>query len=192
MLQINCAKTIRLIILCFVSIHASLQAWYFDIVPVKELIQQHPEVEYQQCFNEAPFSFESFSPDPSYPNKGTFKECFVLTIPYGIVQSQYGYTLVGKKFIRELIWGDQENILSTVADLGADSAVKIHGRMAVITQVAYPSYSHWLNEILARLSILEMHNVQYDWLYVQKGSQERNVSCSRNKKPPGEPGGFSF
>ncbi len=140
--------------------------WWFHIVPVKDLILQHPEIQYQPCFEEIPFSFNNFSPNPSEKSKGTFKECFILTIPNGIVQSQYGFVVIHKKFISEMIWTNLRNYLSLVKDLNPDHAIKVPGRVAVISQIAYFNYYHWLVEVLGRLALLEMHHIEYDWLYV--------------------------
>ncbi len=150
--------------------HASLQGWWFNIVPIKELIKQHPEIQYQKCFDEIPFSFDSFSPDPTEPHNGSFKECFIVTIPNGIVQSQYGFTVINKKFIKEMIWGDQEYPLKNIVKLNPRNIIKVPGKVAVITQVAYFNHYHWLIEILGRLALLEMHNIEYDWLYVQNNT----------------------
>jgi len=148
----------------------SLHGWWFDIVPIKKIIEQHPEILYQKCFDELQFSLNSFTPDPTEPNQGSFKECFIVTIPDGVVQSEYGFTVINKKFIQEMIWGDQPHSLRHVKNLNPVTIIKVPGKVAVITQVAYFNYYHWLIEVLGRLALLEMHNIQYDWLYVQKNT----------------------
>ena len=78
-----------------------LPSW-FDIVPLKQVLDENPNIHYQKCFGDVSFNFEQFALDATYPNKGTFKECFILTIPKGKVQSRYGFTIINNHYIKEI------------------------------------------------------------------------------------------
>jgi len=138
----------------------------FNILPVKELIQKEPSVQYQQCFGEVPFSLEPFLLNSSYPNNGKFNECFILTVQHGSAFSECGFTLINNNFIQEMIWAGQDVLLDCVKPVKENQVIKVAGRVAVISQMGFWTYPHWLNEVLGRLALLEMHNVEYDYLYV--------------------------
>lgn len=144
----------------------NISTWWFNVIPVQELIQKHPEITYQKCFGKVAFNLNTFPLEPTYPTQGNFLEHFILYIPQGRVQSQYGFSIIDNNFIQELIWANQPNLLNLVQPIHQNQIIKIPGRVAVISQIAFHSYSHWLHEVLGRLAILEMHQVEYDWIYV--------------------------
>ncbi|MBP6892497.1 glycosyltransferase family 61 protein [Candidatus Babeliales bacterium] len=139
---------------------------WFEIIPLQELMQKMPRITYTKCFDAVPFHFQPFSILPAYAHQGTFAESFIVTLPQGIVQSQFGFIFINNYCIKELIWADQSNLLTSAIPIIKNNIQKISGRVAVIAHIAFASYSHWLNEVLGRLALLEMLHFEYDWLYI--------------------------
>ena len=159
-------KTILLIFLTYCS-HGNIQCWWFDIMPIKNIIQEDPSIQYQKCFDPVPFHFQEFplSINPSsHPNQGYFDETFILSIPHGTVQSTNGFTIINNHFIDEMIWKKFMHNLQLVQQRHYQPQ-RIPGRVAVITQPAYSNYFHWLTEMLCRLALLEISGMEYDYLY---------------------------
>lgn len=146
----------------------------FKVTTLDNVLKQHPEITYQKVCDEIPFNMPPLEIAPSIPHKGVFKELFILTIPNGIVKGLHGYTIVDHSFIQELIWGDLDNlynIFSNGQDIDPNNILKIPGKVAVITQLDPKNYGHFILEILGRLAVLEMSNIDYDYLYVPYGPQ---------------------
>lgn len=146
--------------------------FWFEIMPVKKLMQQNPSIQYQKCFDEVPFAYKPFplSINPAnHPSQGYFKETFILTIPNGTVQS-YGLILTNNKFIEELIWKGWTHNLAHVQKFQSNQITRVPGRVAVIGQAASGNYWHWLTEVLCRLALLELQGIEYDYLYVPYNS----------------------
>lgn len=164
----NFLKKNHVIIFVWLITSMLMHSSWFTTIPVADLVKKYPQITYQKCFGNVSFNYEQFSILPDYHNQGNFLECFVLKIPQGKVQSKYGFVFVDQYFIQELIWGDRPEMLtiSEAEQIPDDQILKLPGRVAVIAQVAYTSYSHWLNEVLGRLALLELYGIEYDWLYV--------------------------
>jgi hypothetical protein len=141
------------------------QSW-FKVKPLEEILQNHPEIKYQNCFGKVNFDFRPFPLSYLIPHKGYFKDCFILEIPDGRVQGQEGHVFIDNRMIQEMVWADRYEYLLQIPHLPSDSYQKISGRVAVIAQQAHSNYCHFFNEILERLALLEMHGIQYDYLYV--------------------------
>jgi len=156
--------------LILLTLYISFNNLYsFKITPLKTILKQHPEITYQKVYDELPIEIPPLEIAKSYPHKATFKELFVLTIPNGIVRGIHGYIMVDNGFIEEMIWGGVINLMQiphNVQNINPETVLKIPGKVAVISQLDTKNYLHWLYEILGRLSILEMNNIEYDWLYV--------------------------
>lgn len=141
----------------------------FQVTSLKKILEKHSEITYQKVCDEISFEMPSFDIAPSFPNKGYFKELFILTIPHGIVKGLHGYVLVDNGFIEELVWGGIKNlynIVSNAQNINQDGIIKIPGKVAVITQLDPKNYCHLVCEILGRLALLEMNNIEYDYLYI--------------------------
>ncbi|OGB86046.1 hypothetical protein A3J41_01185 [candidate division TM6 bacterium RIFCSPHIGHO2_12_FULL_38_8] len=147
---------------------STISPWWFDLLPVQELIKQNPAIQYQKCYDQFPFTYQSFPISinhAGHPSHGFFHETFILTIPNGTVQA-YGLVLANNKFIKELVWKGWEHNLAHVQKFANHQIMRIPGRVAVIGQAAAHNYWHWTSEILCRLALLELQGIEYDYLYV--------------------------
>lgn len=148
------------------SEQATKEYSWFKVVSLENILQKNPNVKYQKCFGQVNFEFELFSLSQLVPYKGYFKECFILEIPDGKIQGKEGLVFINNQMPEEMIWANRYEHLQNVPQIDSEKIKKMSGRVAVISQVAHDNYCHFFNEILARLAMLEMHNVEYDWLYV--------------------------
>jgi hypothetical protein len=165
MLQKNYAK-ILLIFLASLS-HLKINSWWFDILPIKQIIQEDASIQYKKCFDPIDFNYAEFplSLNQSWhPNQGRFDETFVITIPNGTLQSKNGFTVINNHFIDEMIWKKFMHNLQLVKQYNYKPQY-FAKRVAVITQPAYANYFHWLTEVLCRLALLEISGEPYDYIY---------------------------
>jgi len=144
------------------------------ITPLDTFIKLHPEAIYKKCFDKTPFNFEPFPLSighQNHPNKGYFHETFILKIPNAQIESHVGFIVYKEQVIKELIWKDKIHNLNILGKVSATNMIPIHAKIAVISQPTYHNYWHWLTEVLCRLALLEMHNIEYDFLFVNQEYQ---------------------
>ncbi len=153
------------------SVDSPYKNHWFDIKPLDFILKNNPNIAYIKCFEKINFNYKQFpfSINPSQqPNQGFLYSTFILKIPDGVVQAKEGVVLIENHFIQELVW---RNLFSIYVDMvSKDNKIeKVFGRVAVIAQPAYDNYFHWTIEALGRLALLEMFNVEYDYLYIPEG-----------------------
>jgi len=139
--------------------------YWFTIKSLESILKENSSIEYVSCFGKVSYEFPQFI-IPYVFNKGNFDECFILNIPQGKVQGFKGYTLINGTFIREMIWAQGNHFLWDIQQINSDNIIHLPGKVAVINQPAFYNYCHFVEEVLGRLALLEMHNIEYDWLYV--------------------------
>lgn len=145
---------------------------------IYDLLQSNNEIEYVKCcdpiyFETKPFPLSVF---PEWqPNKCLFAETFLLKVPQGKVFSPMGITIVNQNsIIKEICFPQNHskefhtNSFKALANIFKNwkKIKKYDGRVAVMTRVGTDCYGHWILEILGRLAMFEMHEIEYDWLYV--------------------------
>jgi hypothetical protein len=143
-------------------------------MPLMTFLKQNPKGVYQKCFDKKPFSFNPFPLSINltiHPNQGYFEETFILKIPNAKIQSRAGFFIYHDQLIKEFIWKGFMHNLNMLKIIPDQNIIPIHAKVAVITQPAYQNYWHWLTEVLCRLALLELQNVEYDFLYVNQESQ---------------------
>jgi len=165
--------------------HLFLSNYWFKVVPLENILYSHPEIEYISCmqkntmlFKTPPFHGEinigseniKFA-QQAHPTKVTFDETFVLKIPNGKTYSHYGWIIIDNKFPQELIWKKMDWNLNSVEPITNKTYKKIPGRVAVLGQLAFFNYYHWINDVLCKLALLEIFNIEYDYLYVPTTSK---------------------
>lgn len=139
---------------------------WFKIVPLQKILDSNSSIQYQECFGKVNFDFDPFPLSLQMPHKGYFKECFILEIPNGCVQGKEGLVFINDLMPEEMVWAERYERLLDTPKISNEKTQKISGRVAVIAQVAYDNYCHFFYEVLARLALLEMNNIEYDWLYI--------------------------
>jgi hypothetical protein len=160
--------------LILVITHTLYTNYWFDIVPLQNFLQQHPEVSYIPCSDETYFEYTPFPLSinmSNHPNIGNFDKTYVLKIPNAQIQSRYGFVTYKNQFIEEFIWKKILIHLRLIQEIPSNNIICIPGKVAVISQLAYFNYWHWISEILCRLALLDMQNIEYDYVYVNQDSK---------------------
>lgn len=161
--------TYQKLFFCIVSI--SVPNYNFDIVSIYDLLKTRPDIVYIKCFDAQSFEYKPFPiarfPE-LHPNKGLLAESFIVKIPNGRVCSWHGWIHIDNKIIQECIFPyamliGQKDMLK---HFNFQNLKKIIGKVAVITMPFDNCYGHWICHVLGRLALLELHNIEYDWLYV--------------------------
>lgn len=142
-----------------------------QVTTIKDLLKSRPDIEYMKCHDAEPFHYQPFeiSKYPEFqPHQGLFSESFILKIPNGSVGSHMGWIKVDGAFVQDCM--EQHWSLATRVDMLENRPFKnvthIPGKVAVITMLFDSCYSHWMYNVLGRLALLEMNNIEYDWLFV--------------------------
>ena len=149
----------------------SLKTYDLTIAPLNLFLEKNQEVAYIPCFNEHFFEYQPFPlsiNQANHPHFGNFEKTYILKFPHGIVQSMYGFVPYKNQFIQEFIWKGITRHLNLIEDIPSDNIISIPGKVAVISQLAYFNYWHWISEVLCRLALLELQNIEYDYLYVNQ------------------------
>ena len=142
-----------------------------SILPIEKILKINPEIEYIKCNDPLPFKYESFkiSKFPELqPNEGIFAQKFIVKIPNGQVGLHFGWIKVGQNLIEEFMapyWSHATQMDILQRNPFHDIA-KIKGKVAVISTIFDSCFSHWIYTILGRLALLEINNIEYDWIYV--------------------------
>lgn len=142
---------------------------WFQVIPLSDILKNNPQIQYQKVCDTMYFDYPKFSIAPNFPNKGFFNELFILTIPNGRVQGLCGDVVIQGNLPEEMVRANRYDCLVT-KQLNDSNFAKISGKVAVIAQHGagqyWANYYHALYEVFGRLAILEMNNIEYDWLYV--------------------------
>ncbi len=154
-------------------LYSSIQSSDMPITAISDLMQQYTQIEYFKCHDAMPFNYKPFplSVYPDYqPWKGMFAETFVVKIPNGSVCSHFGFVAVENNIVKELLSQnfplDRYKTLLKKINMSEKEPKRIYGKVAVLTRISTDIYGHWLADVLARLEMMRMHNIEYDWLYV--------------------------
>lgn len=144
-------------------------SWHCDIIPLSQIMENNSQIKYMPCFPARPFTHKELPLTTNHwlhPYTGLFKETFILNIPKGQVTGLDGWILVDDCLIQELIWQNVYLHKEVLHAAKQNPPVAKEGRVAVITQTGHSYYYHWMVEVLGRLALLEMQNIEYDYLYV--------------------------
>lgn len=157
--------------ICVLFLSTINQPHDFNIASIQDILKQRPDIEYIKCHDAQHFEYKPFpiSRFPELqPKKGLLAESFIAKIPNGQVCSWHGWIKIDNNIIQEFIFpyamlNGQKDMLKYFK---FQNIKKIKGKVAVITMPFDNCYGHWMCNVLGRLALLELNNIQYDWLYV--------------------------
>lgn len=145
------------------------ETWHCDALYIADILKMNNQISYKACHPAMPFEYKKLPLTENHylhPSEGIFLETFVLTIPDGQVLGRDGWVLLDDNLIHELLWQGcylSKDVLHEAKD---NPLIIKNGRVAVIAQLGYNYYYHWIVEVLGRLAMLEMNGIEYDFLYV--------------------------
>ncbi|MCX5924309.1 MAG: hypothetical protein NTZ68_02710, partial [Candidatus Dependentiae bacterium] len=167
---------IRFTHITFVSflIFSSVFAQRIQQVSISNFIKEFPEATCIQCTHKYFFDMKPYPLYPEvdqnyFPSKGYFTDMFIVSAPLGkaYLDDGSGYVFVNNCFIKESQIKDMNYFSGQQFDVSeASNVVKVAGRVAVISHLFPDCYGHWMFDVLGQLALLEIHNVQYDYLCV--------------------------
>lgn len=137
-------------------------------VPLQKILVSSPDISYKEAYPAHSFKFDPLPViDNHYlhPFQGVFENTFVLTIPHGQVFGLDGWVLSKGKLIQELIWQNVFPSPTLLQQIKNKEPKSISKKLAVIAQSGYTYYYHWIAEVIGRLALLEMQDIQYDQVY---------------------------
>lgn len=156
----------------FFCIFAQVIGNDISTISLYDLLKTNPEITYVKChdaqyFNYRPFPLSIFP--EQQPHQGLFAETFVTIIPNGQAYSHHGFIQYEGKVIEEFfsqVGTTNPHKHYAQEEKPQKDPVIFHGKVAVLTRIFANSYSHWTYDILARLALIDMLNIEYDWLYI--------------------------
>jgi capsular polysaccharide biosynthesis protein len=143
--------------------------WHCDIISLSQIIENNNQIKYIPCYPARTFTHKELPLATNHwlhPYTGLFKETFILNIPQGLVTGLDGWIIVDDCLIQELIWQNVYLHKDGLHTAKQNHPVTKKGRVAVIAQTGHSYYYHWMVEVLGRLALLELQNIEYDYLYV--------------------------
>ncbi len=144
-------------------------SWHCDLITLQNIRMIDQNIEYQHCHDEIQFEFKKLPFERDHwlhPNKGKFLSSYVITIPAGLVYGLDGNILFQNALVYDFVWQNCFVPRYLWKDVLGKQKIDISGRVAVLAQAGWSYYYHWLVEVLGRLALLEMNNVEYDYIYV--------------------------
>lgn len=143
------------------------------IVLLSDAMKINSKILYKKIHNPISFDLQPYPINIGQefqPCKGLFSETFVIKIPNGIVASSEGFIIDGDRVIQEFF---NQNIPRKYFEkqvektcLNQSNIKKVKGRVAVLARVDCHYYGHWVAEMLARLELIRLAQIEFDWLYV--------------------------
>jgi len=161
----------KFFLLFFLMANSFIYSWY-QLVSLKDFLTEHSEVIYIPCKEEVFFDYDPFplSINPAgHPNMGFFDQNYILKAPNARIISMYGFMYYKNQFIKELRWKNNTGHIPSIFPTD-DQVIKISGKVATISVPPYINYWHWISEVLCRLALLEIENIEYDYIYVPQTS----------------------
>ncbi len=151
-------------------------------VSATEFAQENPQAQVVQCTKDYPFNFKQYPlysklGQERFPNQGLFQDTFIISAPLATAHfCNYnlwginGLIFVNNYFIKECQIKDISpfylNKTTTIEVPTAPDNYYIHGSLAICSHIYPDCYGHFILDVLCQLALLEIFNVQYDYLCI--------------------------
>lgn len=142
----------------------------------------NPQAQVIQCTKEYPFTFKPYPlyqeyADVRFPAQGLFRDMYIVSVPNGTAYF-HPYNLWG---INGLIcvnnyWIQENQIknispfclnnINTIEVPTTKNSSQIPGTVAICSHLYPECYGHFILDVLCQLALLEIHNIQYDYLCI--------------------------
>lgn len=147
-------------------------------VSLQEFLSNFHDTQYIKLSDAKQFSYNPFpvqitANHPHYSMSGMHQENFCLQIPNGLAFfDQYGLLYINNCHILQ---PNQKSWLPTPKEcwpwcnphMPEPPIQKINGTVAIIHHPASMVYGHFLFDVLGSLALLEMNNIEYDYIYTR-------------------------
>lgn len=139
---------------------------------LRSFLEKYPNASTLQCTYDYSFDMPPYPLYPEitcwkYPSKGVFENIFILNIPNATAYfDNTGYVFLNNHSILEthikkinFFYGHK-----TQEAPSPEATLQLSGRAAIITHLFPHCYGHWILDVLHQLALLEIHNIEYDYL----------------------------
>lgn len=141
---------------------------------IAEFMQLYPQTKLIQCTENKAFEYRPFPlyqehSDTCFPSKGFHNDISIIEVPNGVAYIDKGrYVFVNDIFLKETQVKNIEPFGGSqyIQRDDLESVQKVSGRVVVLNHVWVSMYFHWLADILGQLALLEINNIEYDYIWV--------------------------
>lgn len=168
-----------LIIISSFFVTTQVEARQISRKSISDFVQLYPQTKWIKCtqnyaFDYPPFPLYEEYKDQYFPNKGNHSDISIVEVPNAVAYiDNGGHVFVNDVFLKETqiktLEPFQGNEYIQRPDL--DYIPKASGRVAIVTHLYPYNYGLFILEMLTVLALLEIHNVEYDYLWIPYGTE---------------------
>ncbi len=157
-----------------ILLNLKLECRLISYKTIPEFIKEYPETKWIKCTQNYAFDYPEFPLYPEYkekyfPNQGYHSDISIIEVPNAIASiHSSGYVFVNDIFLKETQVKNLEPFAGkeNITQPEFSKIVKVSGRLAIINHLFSPIYGLFINDILTALALLELYNVEYDYLCI--------------------------
>jgi len=176
----HCKKISLMIFLIYQSAESIFQK--IKQVSVAEFTQLNPDAEIVQCTQNYSYNFKQYPlyqehMQSRFPNQGIFRDTYIISTPNGVAnlyEDTYwgvpGLVFINDCFIKECqiknispFWYGRTD---TISINSTPLPIELDGSVAISWHLFPNCYGHFILDVLCQLALLEIHNIQYDYLCI--------------------------
>lgn len=152
-------------------------------VSALEFAKLNPQAQVLQCTKNYPFNFKPYPlyqeyAQEKFPNQGLYQDIYIAKIPNGIAHfcscnnfwGINGLIFVNNYFIKECQIKDISPFYihktKTIQVQKSTNNYYIDGSIAICSHLYSDFYGHFLQDVLGQLALLEIYNIEYDYLCI--------------------------
>ncbi|MBI2345158.1 glycosyltransferase family 61 protein [Candidatus Dependentiae bacterium] len=177
------------VLLIHISIHSNTEI--IQEVSALEFAQRNPQAKVLQCTKDYPFNFQPYPLYQEYaqkhfPNQGIFRNIYIINAADSTANFCHyplwginGLIFINNYFVKECQIKDISpfylNKTNSLEVHKTSHNYYVNGTLAICSHVYPDCYGHFMLDVLCQLALLELFNIQYDYLcipYHQKFMQE--------------------
>jgi len=169
----NNNKAIYIVIFLGMLCNQQVQSVFVQKLSVLDFVKKFPDTQLLHSSGKLFFDFGKhplfeYDTNKSIVTNDIFLDSFIITVPRGTVTiaSIDFYPIVNNCFITEMKlkfeepFGDLSNVKIPPIPL------RINGRVAVVSNMYEFCYFHWINDLVSKLALLELHGIEYDYICI--------------------------
>lgn len=152
-------------------------------VSALEFGKLNPQAQILQCTKDYAFNFKTYplypeQADKRFPNIGLYQDIYIVSVPHGIAHfcscnnfwGINGLIFINNYFIKECQIKDISPFYlhktNTIQIDFAPDNYYVKGSVAICSHLYPDCYGHFMLDILCQLALLEIYNIEYDYLCI--------------------------
>lgn len=176
-------KYILLLLCNIIAVLNYTQEKIASVKNMKDFLEEYPSTKVIQCtssynFNYEPFPLRKIYSEHLWYNQGVFQDMFILEVENGIAyvnpeqkeNNKYHYFL----FINDIFIKECAHYYFAPRELSLPNYIEIKeikGKVAIAHHIWGPEYGHFMLDVLSSLALLEIYNIEYDYLLIPYNCQ---------------------